>query len=196
MGPEELDPDPIAQFRVWLDDASTLSQGAASMTLATSTLAGRPSARIVLLRGLDERGFVFFTNRESRKGTELEQNLHAALLFHWWELGRQVRVEGPVAEIAQTESETYWRSRPLRSRLAAWASPQSRPLASRQALEEAFESAQSRFAGDEIPLPPFWGGYRVRPESIEFWLHRDDRLHDRVRYSRASGGWVRERLAP
>jgi pyridoxamine 5'-phosphate oxidase len=196
MGPEELDPDPIAQFRVWLDDASTLSQGAASMTLATSTLAGRPSVRIVLLRGLEERGFVFFTNRESRKGNELEQNPHAALLFHWWELGRQVRVEGPVEEIAQTESETYWRSRPPRSRLAAWASPQSRPLASRQALEKAFESAQSRFAGDEIPLPPFWGGYRVLPESIEFWLHRDDRLHDRVRYRQASGGWVRERLAP
>ena len=196
IGPEGLDPDPIAQFRSWFDEASAVSPNAASMALATSSPDGLPSARIVLLRALDERGFVFFTNRGSRKGKELGSNPRAALVFHWWDLGRQVRIEGAVEEVSPAESEAYWRTRPRASQVAAWASPQSEPLRDRDELDAAVSAAEARFAGQEVPLPPFWGGFRVVPAVVEFWLHRDDRLHDRVRYIRSGADWVRERVAP
>jgi pyridoxamine 5'-phosphate oxidase len=195
MSPDDLDPDPIRQFRSWRDEALAVSSHASSMTLATSS-DGEPSARIVLLRGVDERGFVFFTNRRSRKGKELGVNPRAALVFHWWELGRQVRVEGEVEEVSTPESEEYWRTRPRASQVAAWASPQSEPLRDRQELDAAVNAAQARFEGEDVPLPSFWGGYRVVPARVEFWLHRDDRLHDRIRYTRTADGWDRERLAP
>ena len=166
------------------------------MALATATPDGRPSVRMVLLKGADERGFAFFTNYESRKGGELAANPHAALLFHWWPLGRQVRVEGRVERISDEESEAYFDTRPLPSRLAAWASPQSRPLADRAELERLYAEAAARFPGDDVPLPPHWGGYRVVPDAYEFWQHGDDRLHDRIRYERDGDGWKRERLAP
>ena len=166
-----------------------------AMALATSTADGRPSVRMVLLKLADESGFGFHTNYESRKGEELAANPRAALLFHWQPLGRQVRVEGVVERSSSEESEEYFRTRPVGSRLAAWASPQSRPLADRAELERLYEDARARF-GDEVPLPPHWGGFRLVPDAYEFWQHGDDRLHDRVRYTREGGGWKRERLAP
>lgn len=197
MDERDLDPDPIVAVRHWLEDArAALPERWDAMTLATASAAGRPSARVVLLRGFDERGALFFTNRASRKGQELAENPHAALVLHWWELGRQVRIEGRVEQIQDAESEAYWHSRPRASRIAAWASAQSRPLRDRAALEAAFAEHASRFADREIPLPDFWGGYRVVPETIELWTHADNRLHDRIRYTRDGGGWRRERLAP
>ena len=166
------------------------------MTLATATPDGRPSARVVLLRGLDEHGLTFFTNRTSRKGEDLRSNPRAAVAIHWWELGRQVRVEGAVVELSAEESTGYWRTRPRGSQLAAWASPQSQPLESRSELDALVADVEERFAGLEVPLPPFWGGYRLVPETVELWVHRDDRLHDRVRYARNGSGWLSERLAP
>ena len=163
--------------------------------LATATPDGRPSVRMVLLKGADERGFAFFTNYESRKGRELADNPRAALLFHWQPLGRQVRVEGGVERVDADESEAYFRTRPLGSRLAAWASPQSRPLADRAELERLYADAAERF-GEDVPLPPNWGGFRLVPDVYEFWQHGDDRLHDRVRYERDATGWSRTRLAP
>jgi pyridoxamine 5'-phosphate oxidase len=192
----ELDPDPVPQLRAWLEEAGSSSPRPDAMVVATSTPDGRPSARVVLLRGLDERGLVFFTNRESRKGRELAANPRAAAVFHWWELGRQVRVEGEVEEIAREESETYWRTRPLRSRLAAWASQQSRPLTGREELEARVADAELQFGDEDVPLPDFWGGFRIVPEVVELWTHRDDRLHDRVVYRLTATGWERERLAP
>jgi pyridoxamine 5'-phosphate oxidase len=193
----ELDPDPIVQLRAWLDQASAASPQPDAMVVATSTPDGRPSARVVLLRGLDERGLVFFTNRESRKGRELAGNPRAAAVFHWWELGRQVRVEGTVEEVAVEESEEYWRTRPRGSRVAAWASPQSQPLADRAELQARVAEVDKRFGDDEaITLPAFWGGFRIVPETFELWTHRDDRLHDRIVYRRTSTGWERTRLAP
>jgi pyridoxamine 5'-phosphate oxidase len=192
----DLDPDPIRQLGTWLREAERASPAATAMTLATATGEGRPSARVVLLRGLDERGLVFFTDRRSRKGEELRLNPNAALVFHWWELGRQVRVEGVVEAVGAGESAAYWRTRPRGSRIAAWASPQSRPLRGRAELDRLYEQASARFGDGEIPLPPFWGGYRVVPSAMEFWTHRDDRLHDRVRYELTKAGWRRERLAP
>jgi pyridoxamine 5'-phosphate oxidase len=196
MDEQDLDRDPFVALRAWLHEAEGASLRADSMTLATAAADGRPSARIVLLRGIDERGLVFFSNRESRKGVELLQNPRAALVFHWWELGRQVRVEGPVEEVSETESEAYWSTRPRESRIAAWASPQSRPIAGRAELDALFAETESRFSHGDVPLPPFWGGYRVVPESVEFWTHRENRLHDRVRYARSGDGWSRQRLAP
>jgi pyridoxamine 5'-phosphate oxidase len=188
--------DPIAQLRAWLEEARAVVGGPHVMTLATATAEGKPSARVVLLRGLDERGLTFFTNRTSRKGDELSANPRAAVATHWWELGRQVRVEGGVEEIAPEESAAYWATRPRGSQLAAWASPQSRPLPDRAALAARVAQTEERFEGQDVPLPPFWGGYRLVPESIELWTHRDDRLHDRVRYRREDGGWRSVRLAP
>ena len=196
MEPEDLSSDPIEQVKRWLAEGEAGGAGGTVMTLATATPAGRPSARIVLLRGLDARGFVFFTNRESRKGLELAANPQAALVFHWWELGRQIRAEGSVELVAPAESEAYWETRPRPSRIAAWASPQSRPLVDRRALDELYAQAAESFSDGVVPLPPFWGGYRLRPDTIEFWMHRDDRLHDRVRYSLVDEKWRRERLAP
>ena len=166
------------------------------MTLATSTLDGRPSARIVLLRGIDERGITFFTNRTSRKGEELRRNPRAAAVVHWWELGRQVRIEGSVEETSDEESRSYWQTRPRGSQLAAWASRQSQQLSDRDELDERVAEMGERFAGEDVPLPPFWGGYRIIPTVIEFWTHRDDRLHDRLRYVLEPDGWRVERLAP
>lgn len=166
------------------------------MTLATATPDGRPSARVVLLRRLDEHGLTFFTNRASRKGEDLRRNPRAAVAIHWWELGRQVRAEGVVVELSEEESTAYWKTRPRGSQLAAWASPQSQPLESRSELERLVSVVEERFAGVEVPLPPFWGGYRLVPETMELWVHRDDRLHDRVRYTRDGSSWLSERLAP
>jgi pyridoxamine 5'-phosphate oxidase len=166
------------------------------MTLATASPDGRPSARVVLLRELDERGLTFFTNRTSRKGEELRSNPRAAAAIHWWELGRQVRVEGAVEELTPKESAAYWATRPRGSQIAAWASPQSQPLADRAQLDALAAEIEKRFAGRDVPLPPFWGGYRLVPESIELWTHRDNRLHDRLLYTRAGLGWRCERLAP
>jgi pyridoxamine 5'-phosphate oxidase len=197
---EDVDPDPLAQFSAWFADARA-AQGDApglveSMTVATATPDGAPSARMVLLKGVDERGFVFFTNYESRKGGELHRNPRAALLFHWPALGRQVRVEGAVERCGDDESSAYFATRPPGSRLGAWASPQSRVIPRREELDRSLEEVRGRL-GDALERPPFWGGYRVRPEAIEFWQHRDDRLHDRLRYRRDSGGgWLLERLAP
>ena len=166
------------------------------MALATATPAGVPSARMVLLRGLDERGLVFFTHRGSRKGLELEGNAHAALVFHWPSLGRQVRIEGTVERVDDAENEAYWHTRPRESRIAAWASPQSQPLTGRPELDALYAASEARFAGDDVPLPDFWGGYRVVPSTFEFWTHRENRLHDRVRFARTPRGWRVERLAP
>ena len=196
MDERDLDPDPTIAFRAWFREAENALPRADAMTLATATADGRPSARVVLLRGLDERGFVFFTNRESRKGMELLENPHAALVFHWWELGRQVRIEGVVEEVDSAGSEPYWDTRPRASRIAAWASPQSRPIRARTELDGLYAEADARFRDADVPLPPFWGGYRVVPETLEFWTHRENRLHDRIRYVRSRSGWRRERLAP
>ena len=196
MDERDLADDPLEQLQVWLRDAREAISEPDAMTLATATLDGRPSARVVLFQGPDERGITFFTNRTSRKGEELETNPQAAAVVHWWELGRQVRIEGAVERTTDAESEAYWETRPPGSRLAAWASEQSRPLGGRDELEARVQKTAERFAGSGIPLPSFWGGYRLVPTSIEFWTHRADRLHDRVRYVRTPGGWRRERLAP
>jgi pyridoxamine 5'-phosphate oxidase len=196
MDERDLDPDPIVALEAWLRDAERVSARPDAMTLATATADGRPSARVVLLRGLDERGLAFFTNRASRKGQELEENPRAALVVHWPELGRQVRIEGSVERVDEDESRAYWETRPVQSRIAAWASPQSRPLRDRAELDALYAAAAARFGRDEVPLPDFWGGYRVVPEEVEFWEHQDDRLHDRIRYERTESGWRRERLAP
>jgi pyridoxamine 5'-phosphate oxidase len=184
------------QLETWIEDARAACPQADAMTLATADVRGRPSARQVLLRGLDARGLVFFTNRASRKAADLAANPCAALVFHWWELGRQVRVEGSVEDVGSDESDAYWSTRPRPSQVAAWASPQSHPIADRGELDRLYAEAEQRFGAAQVPLPPFWGGYRVVPESIEFWLHRDDRLHDRVRYRKSGSAWLRERLAP
>lgn len=188
--------DPIPLLERWLEEARGVVSEPGVMTLATATVDGKPSARVVLLRGLDQRGLVFFTNRTSRKGEELRSNPRAAAVLHWWELGRQVRVEGAVEQVSQEESAAYWATRPRGSRIAAWASPQSRPIAGRAALETLVREVEQRFAGEDVPLPPFWGGYRLVAESVELWRHRDDRLHDRVRFVRVRDGWLREILAP
>jgi pyridoxamine 5'-phosphate oxidase len=167
------------------------------MTLATSTRSGEPSARMVLLRGFDERGFGFFTNYDSQKGRELAESPRAALVVYWPKLARQVRINGAVAKQTTDESTTYFKSRPLASQLSAWASPQSEVIPSRAALEESVSALAAKYQGQMVPLPRNWGGYRVIPQTIEFWQHRDNRLHDRLRYTRQpSGSWRIERLAP
>lgn len=189
--------DPIAFFRRWFEEAKAAGiYLPESMAVATATPSGAPAARMMLLKGVDQRGFVFFTNYESRKGAELAANPRAALVFHWAVLQRQVRVEGTVEKLSPAESEAYFRSRPRGSRLGAWASRQSAPLASRAELDRRFREFEAQFAGREIPLPPFWGGFRLEPLVIEFWQGRLNRLHDRLRYSRQGGGWLVERLYP
>ena len=196
MDENELAPDPIAQLESWLADARATTTEPGTMALATAGPDGSPSVRMVLLRGLDARGLTFYTNAFSRKGRELASNPRAAAVLHWWELGRQARVEGPVAEVSAAESLAYWATRPRASQIAAWASRQSEPLSSRAELDARVGEIEARFAEGDVPLPPFWGGYRIVPESVELWQHRDSRLHDRVRYQRADDGWRRERLAP
>jgi pyridoxamine 5'-phosphate oxidase len=196
MDTHDLDPDPLRQFQRWFAAAREAGVHVPeAMALATATADGRPSVRMVLLKDADERGFAFFTNYESRKGGELAANPRAALLFHWQPLGRQVRIEGPVERVGAAESEAYFRTRPLGSRLAASASPQSRPLTDRAELERLYANAGARF-GEDVPLPPHWGGLRLLPDAYEFWQHGDDRLHDRIRYEHRDGAWRRERLAP
>ena len=190
--------DPIQHFRSWFEAAAAAGvHEPEAMTLATADAAGRPSARMVLLRRCDARGFCFFTNYESRKARELTENDRAALVFYWHPVGRQVRVAGRVARLALEESEDYWRTRSRASRISAWSSSQSRPLADRAALEARVRETEERFGGEEVPLPPFWGGYRLFPETIEFWEQGDHRLHDRLRYARGTAGaWTTERLFP
>jgi pyridoxamine 5'-phosphate oxidase len=194
----DVDPDPVVQFGRWFDDAGAAGLVEPSaMALATAGADGVPSARMVLLRGVDQRGFVFYSNYESRKAAELAANPRAALVFWWGELQRQVRVEGPVERTSQEESAAYWRTRPPGSRLSAWASPQSQVIPGRALLDERVAELAARHPDGDVPLPPFWGGYRLVPEVVELWQQRSDRLHDRLRYTRApGGGWKIERLAP
>lgn len=194
----DLDPDPFKQFDRWFQAARAARiQAPEAMALATATADGRPAVRMVLLRGFDERGFVFYTNYESRKGRELAENPRAAIVFYWAELNRQVRAEGVVTRVSREESERYFHSRPREHQLAAWASHQSETLASRAVLERRFDELAAMYADREIPLPPYWGGYRLSPDLFEFWQSRPGRLHDRFRYSRQPDGtWLIVRLAP
>jgi len=193
-----IERDPFRQFQGWLEAALAAPLYLPeAMTLATATPDGRPSARVVLLRGFDERGFVFYTNYDSRKGDELSANPRAALVLYWPPLERQVRIEGTVEKVSPEESDAYFQSRPRGSRLAAWASPQSRVIPDRELLERRMAELSTRFSDQPVPRPPEWGGYRVVPVSIEFWQGRPNRLHNRFRYQRlAAGGWRLERLAP
>lgn len=195
---ENVGGEPISLFQRWLDDAiENEPLDATAMTLATATPTGRPSARIVLLRGVDERGFVFFTNYDSRKGAELKGNANAALTFFWPTMQRQVRIEGHVEFTSREESEAYFATRPRGSQLGAWASAQSRVLASRAELETLAAKIAEQYEGIDVPCPPDWGGYRVSPEVIEFWQGRESRLHDRLRFTLQPGDvWLIERLAP
>ena len=217
----DLEADPIVQFRKWFDQASgarasgrvrkffirlykrlLLASGAealdlTAMTLATVDQLGRPSARVVLLKGVDQRGFVFFTNYESRKGHELTENPQAALVFYWPDQERQVRIAGEASKLPTAESDAYFRTRPRGSRLAAWASEQSATVKDRAALEEKWQQMEAQYAGQEIPRPPFWGGYLLSPARIEFWQGRPNRLHDRFRYTlQPDKTWLTERLSP
>lgn len=195
---EELHLNPFKQFRYWLDQA--LKAGLpepTAMTLATATKEGKPSARIVLLKNFDEEGFVFFTNYKSRKGRELIKNPAAALVFHWVELERQVRIIGQAKKVSREESEHYFRTRPIGSQLGAWVSKQSEILKSREEIEERVLELEAKYRNKKIPAPPAWGGFRVKPTEIEFWQGRPNRLHDRLRYTLVRGGkWVIERLSP
>jgi pyridoxamine 5'-phosphate oxidase len=217
----DLEADPIVQFGKWFDQAagarasgrlrkfcirlykSLLLVGgmepmdANAMTLATTDDQGRPSARVVLLKGVDQRGFVFYTNYESRKGRELERNPQAALVFYWSDLERQICVAGSVARVSVEESDAYFNSRPRGSRIAAWASQQSEPVQDRAALEDRWRQFETKYPGQDVPRPPHWGGYLLKPDRLEFWQGRPNRLHDRFRYTRQpDGGWKIDRLSP
>lgn len=198
LSEKDLARDPFRQFDKWFQEA----EGAKipepnAMTLASASRDGRPSARTVLLKGVDGRGFVFYTNYESRKGRELDVNPRATLLFPWIVMERQVIVEGPVAKVSREESEAYFHSRPLASQLSAWVSQQSSIVTGRKVLDDAMKELEKKYAGLPVPLPPYWGGFRLSPETVEFWQGRRSRLHDRLRYRRETdGGWIVERLAP
>ena len=193
----DLARDPYRQFEKWFQEAEAAKiPEPNAMTLATATPDGRPSARTILLKGLDGRGFVYFSNYESRKGRELAMNPRATLLFPWVALERQVIVEGPVAKVPREESETYFHSRPRASQLAAWGSQQSSIISGRSVLEDSMKMLEQKYAGREVPLPPHWGGWRLTPETVEFWQGRRSRLHDRLRYRREKDDWLIERLAP
>jgi pyridoxamine 5'-phosphate oxidase len=194
--PAGAEPDPFPRFLRWWALAREASPYADAMSLATASAAGVPSARMVLLRGCDSRGFVFFTNYESAKARDLDENPMAALVFDWPDLHRQVRATGAVERLAREESEAYFALRPVEHRLSTWASPQSRPIGNRAALEHRIEQVRQSFRDTDVPLPPFWGGYRVTPETFEFWQGREHRLHDRIRYTRDGEAWRMERLAP
>lgn len=189
--------DPLGRFQDWFHEAELAGVDVPeAMTLATADAKGVPSARMLLLKSAGEDGFVFYSGYASRKGAELDENPRAALVFYWRPLGKQVRVEGRVERVSEAESGAYFATRPRGSQIAAWASQQSRPLASREELERRYTSLEREYEGREVPLPPHWGGYRLRPEAIEFWEHRENRLHDRIRFTRAREGWRAERLAP
>jgi pyridoxamine 5'-phosphate oxidase len=196
------EPDPFAKFHEWMAAAEQSEPNDPNaMTVATATADGAPSARIVLLKGIDvagaaRRGFVFFTNRESRKGGELAANPRAALLFHWKTLGRQVRIEGGIEQASDAEADAYYATRARNSRLGAWASDQSRPLASRAELERRLAEYEARYPGEDIPRPSYWGGYRLVPAYFEFWQNMPFRLHDRATYTRSEAGWTMGRLYP
>ena len=193
----DADGDPIRQFQAWFEQAQEAELPEPNaMTLATVSRDGHPDARIVLLKGIDERGFVFFTNYQSRKGDELAHCPYAALVFYWHELERQVRVEGHVERVSDAESDAYHQSRPRGSQIGAWTSEQSRVIADRAALEAHQAEQEARFDGKDVPRPPHWGGFRVIPDVIEFWQGRSNRLHDRLRYRREQFDWTRKRLSP
>lgn len=193
----DLDPDPLRQFAAWYREAQEAGiPFAHAVALATATPEGRPSVRMVLMKEFDERGFSFYTNYGSRKGRELGANPHAALLFYWHPLGRQVRLEGLVQPLPEGESDAYFKTRPLGGRLAAMASRQSEPIESRAVLEERFQELEARSADGDPARPEHWGGYRLMPELYEFWQHRENRLHDRFLYTPSGGGWQIQRLQP
>ena len=194
---KDADPNPFSQFEKWFKEAEiAVPILPNAMTLATVGMGGVPSARVVLLKDFDEQGFVFYTNYESPKGEDLDQNAIASLCFYWSELGRQVRITGTVSRTSREESEAYFHSRPVDSQLGAWASNQSEVISSRAVLEARMEELLRKYAGRQIPLPPYWGGYRVAPSVVEFWQSRPSRLHDRLRYTRHEHEWVIARLAP
>jgi pyridoxamine 5'-phosphate oxidase len=196
LGPEDLDPDPIIQLARWLEAAEAAGVVLPNaMALATADSEGRPSVRHVLLRGIDPRGLVFYTNFESRKGRQLDENPRAAIVLFWRELDRQVSVTGEVAVISDDEADAYFATRPRDAQLGAWASRQSAVLSGRPELEAAIEQIEARFGGD-VPRPPFWGGFRLVPDAVEFWQGREHRLHDRFRYTSEDGSWRIERLFP
>ena len=194
----DAQPDPIQQFTTWFDEAlKSQLLDVNAMTLATSSARGEPSARTVLLKGADESGFVFYTNYDSAKGRDLAENPRASLLFFWGELERQVRISGSVTKTTQAESDAYFHSRPIESQISAAISDQSRPVADRSELEQRYAEFAAKHKDSLVPLPASWGGYRVRPDAIEFWQGRKSRLHDRLLYTRqADGSWTRSRLAP
>ena len=197
MDESSVDPDPIRQFDLWFDEVLYAGQpDPEAMTLSTATAEGVVSARVVLLRDFDQRGFVFFTNYQSRKAREIAIHPRAALTFFWFSHDRQVRIEGIVEKITRQESEEYFQTRPRGSQLGAWASPQSDEITNRHALEESMAEIERRFKNMPVPCPPFWGGYRVKPEKIEFWQGRENRLHDRILYTFRHGVWRISRLAP
>lgn len=195
---KDLAKDPYRQFDKWFQEATAAKIAEPNaMTLATASRDGRPSARTVLLKGVDGRGFVFYTNYESRKGRELEANPRAALVLPWVAMERQVIIEGAITKVTREESAAYFHSRPLASQLGAWVSQQSAIIAGRTVLEGSLKTLEKKYAGQTVPLPPHWGGYRLNPETVEFWQGRRSRLHDRLRYRReADGSWTIERLAP
>jgi pyridoxamine 5'-phosphate oxidase len=189
--------DPMELFAEWFREAEDAGvEVPETMTLATADSDGAPSARMVLLKGADEEGFVFYSGYVSRKAGELERNPRAALVFYWRLLGRQVRVEGRVERVSEAESAAYFATRPRGSQIAAWASQQSKALAGREDLDRRYAELECEYDGRDVPLPPHWGGFRLQPEAIEFWQHRDNRLHDRIRYTRAREGWRSELLSP
>ena len=192
----DLDPDPLRQFEAWFREAQDAVRAPEAMAVATASEDGAPSVRMVLLKGFDESGFVFFSGYASRKGRDLSSNPRAALLLYWDPLGRPVRIEGGVEHTSAEESERYFHSRPRASQIAALASHQSTPVDSREELDARFAALESELEGREVPLPPDWGGFRLLPDTYEFWQHRENRLHDRLRYTRARAGWAIERLSP